>query len=274
MKNLLAFLLVVSFLFTGCEPKQETTPDPVQQNNLTFATLYSYYSQEYTALAYQAFNIAKFRLDERLKNSKNKKLAVVVDIDETVLDNSPYQAYTVVKNTGYPECWNEWCNLAEANAVPGAVEFLNYAVNSGVDVFYVSNRKEKYVAQATVKNLIDVGFPQAVPSHIMLRKDKSNENPNPSDKQSRRERILSQGYEIALLIGDNLGDFYTDEEKYTERSAQVDVYKQNFGDKFIVLPNAMYGNWVSALDAYESAKVDSLMKLASGNLPNLCSPKK
>lgn len=255
MRRNITILLMVTFFTFGCIKKQpEVNTEKPVQHNLAMATLYNHFAQEYTALAYQAFNIAKIKIDRVVTEKKNRKPAVIVDIDETVLDNSPYEALTIVTKKDYPVNWNEWCNFAGARAVPGAVEFLNYAVSKGVNLFYVSNRKKAFVEEGTVENLKKLGFPQVEDKHIMLREDGN-------DKQERRDKITDAGYEIVLLIGDNLGDFYSDSGNNEERNAEVEAAKDKFGDEYIVLPNAIYGNWPSAIGADTQQGIDSLLNL-------------
>ena len=195
---------------------------------------------EMRALCYQAFNTAKLIFDLDLeKNGTGKKRAVVVDIDETVLDNSPYNAGFVDKDIGYPTGFAEWINDAKADAVPGAVGFLNYAVEKGADVFYITNRKIRF-KEATIKNMKALGFPQLLDNHLLMR-EKS------SDKEARRQ-IVRKDHRIVLLMGDNLNDFDTifSKKGIDGRSAAVDTVKDKFGAQFIVLPNPMYGDWEGA----------------------------
>lgn len=259
---LLIALILLATACTPCNKEQKQETAPISDHALTMATLYTYYADEYKALCYQAYNIAGDRIDDiRKNNPDNKNLAIVVDIDETVLDNSPNEAMLIAKDTNYPYMWNEWCELANAKAVPGALEFLQYADEQGFNIFYVSNRKAKYTSEGTMKNLINLGFPQVKEDHFMLRLGRSELNPNPSDKQPRRDEITVNGYEIVLLVGDNLGDFYTDEKNYDARLAQMESFRKEFGYKFIVLPNAMYGNWVQSLGINDPEKRDSLLLL-------------
>ncbi|MEZ5000726.1 MAG: 5'-nucleotidase, lipoprotein e(P4) family [Bacteroidales bacterium] len=227
---------------------------------LVMATLYNYYSAEFMAASFQAFNIASERITSIAGQKPTSKLAVVVDIDETILDNSPYQARTIETGQGYPAEWDEWCNLAAARPVPGSVEFLKLADSLGYSIFYISNRKEESVLEGTYKNLTELGFPQVDERHLMLRMKQSADNPAPSDKESRRKKVESMGYEIVLLAGDNLGDFFTDAQSGNQRTDQVmELYKE-FGNRFIVLPNAMYGNWPSSINIDGSEEVyDSLL---------------
>ena len=257
-------LLLVSIIVSSCSishtSEKEEKAQAISRHSESMATVYNYYADEYRALAYQAFNIAHDRLDNvKDKYPDRKDFAIVVDIDETLLDNSPHQALMIVQDTSYPYMWNEWCDLANANAIPGAVEFLQYADANGFNIFYVSNRKIEYVKESTMKNLLDLGFPQVDDDNFMLRLKRSEEIPNPSDKQMRRDEISTRGFEIVMLIGDNLGDFYTDELDAEKRSLQLDAFEEEFGRMFIVLPNAMYGNWTKSLGVNNEASLDSLL---------------
>ena len=130
-------------------------------------TLYMQKAAEYRSLAYQAFNLARLRLDADLDKKNVKKLpkaersmprAIVVDIDETILDNSPAQAYSIANNAPFNlKDWYAWGEMRKAKAIPGAVAFLNYAVSKGARIFYVSNRDEVQ-KQATIDNLKKVGL--------------------------------------------------------------------------------------------------------------------
>ena len=104
--------------------------------------MYQQKAAEYRALAYQAFNLARLLLDADLEKKNVKKLpkaerkmprAIVVDIDETVLDNSPAQVYGIKNGAAFnTKDWYAWGEMRKARAVPGSVEFLNYAVAKGV----------------------------------------------------------------------------------------------------------------------------------------------
>jgi len=199
-------------------------------------------SGEYRALCYQAFNTAKFELDQILRqNNSTKPLALVTDIDESILDNSPQQAKDLLNKTTYTEeSWIDWTNKAIAKALPGAVEFFNYANGKGISCFYISNRRpiEK---ESSIKNLKDAGFPMADSIHVMMKGESS-------DKEGRRQ-LVSKDYNIVMLVGDNLNDF--DKQFYKQdavtRSNRTDSIMQLFGTKFIILPNPLYGDWESAL---------------------------
>ena len=261
-------ILLISVVLAGCAGK----PGPekavfASDHPQAMATLYNHFAAEYRALAYQAFNIATERLDAIRAEAPADSLAIVVDIDETLIDNSPHQALVILHDSAYPYMWNEWCNLARASAVPGAVEFLQHADAAGFGIFYISNRKDRYVREATRRNLDSLGFPQTGEEHFLLRPERSAGNPNPSDKQARRDAVGAMGYRIVLLVGDNLGDFYSDESGFVARREQVDSQRDAFGHTFIILPNAMYGNWPASLGIRGGASMDSLLTVAAERIP-------
>ena len=217
-----------------------TTKDLNEQ--LVMATLWMQASAEYRAVCYQTFNWAKINLDAFLAGYKgDKPVAVVVDADETVIDNSAYEAWLIGRNDGYSsKTWEPWMAAAQATAIPGATEFLNYAASKKVEIFYISNRKMVGL-EGTKKNLEALGFPFLDDKHLMLRTKSS-------DKQERRD-LVAKDYEIAFLMGDNLNDFLSvfDSNSVDERFAQTDKIKAEFGRSFIVLPNPTYGDWEGAI---------------------------
>lgn len=220
-------------------PTPECTPPPNEYQ--AGAVLWTQTSGEARALAYQAFTLARMVLDQdlRMRRRGGQRRAVVVDVDETVLDNSRYQATLLKKRQPYnSNTWTDWVKLEQAEAIPGAVEFLRYAASRGVRVFYVTNRKlvEK---EATAANLKKLGFPDVSDQTLRVRTD-----PQSSSKEPRRQAVGKQ-YRIVLLMGDNLNDFAEVFEKgkaVADRLAAVEENKSRFGTRFIVLPNVMYGD--------------------------------
>ena len=208
------------------------------------AILWTQSSGEKAALAYQAFSLARLRLDRDFRTNRKNKMrrAVILDVDETVLDNSRYQAMLVKSRQPYEsKTWTEWCNRAEATALPGAVEFLRYANSRGVRVFYITNRKvvEK---DGTTRNLKQLGFPDVSDETLLIRTDSSSKEP--------RRQSVSAKYRIVLLMGDNLNDFTEVFEKSKTTESRLSAAEQNknqFGARFIVLPNPMYGAWEDAV---------------------------
>lgn len=212
---------------------------------LVMATVWYQTAAEMRAISYQAFAMARVVFDMDLAKGKSaKSRAVIVDVDETVLDNSPYEAGLIGKDFGYPTGWQEWIAEAKAWPLPGAASFLNYVNSRGGAVFYISNRKERD-REGTMKNLKDLGFPQVTNSHVLLR-DKN------SDKEPRRQMVRND-YHIVLLMGDNLNDFESvfAGKGVQDRFREVDKMKEQFGTRFIVLPNPMYGEWEGAIYNYD-----------------------
>jgi 5'-nucleotidase (lipoprotein e(P4) family) len=230
----------------SCEPKLKEFPILFQQQ-----------AAEYRALCYQAFNFASLRLDQMVK-TKAKKLAIITDLDETILDNSYQQAELIMKNENYTsKSWKEWTDMSAATAVPGAVAFLQKAKQKGVTIFYISNRDTTEIA-STLINLQKLKLPNADTNHMLFLA-------NTSSKEARREIVMKK-YNVVMLLGDNLNDFLQVFEKKTiaERFAATDSLRNEWGRKFIVLPNGAYGEWESAIYNYErnlkSADKESMRK--------------
>lgn len=226
--------------------KLRLTPPYTQKDlneQLVMAALWYQNAGEFRALAYQAYNFAKILYDMDLKEESTMTRAVIVDVDETVLDNSPYDAGHVDTNNAYPIGWTEWCEAKLATPIPGALEFLNYVAKTGGEVFYITNRSDS-VKQATIENLKMLGFPFADEKHVLTKS-------TTSDKEPRRQ-MVAENYRIVLLIGDNLNDFSSvfRHKSTQERNALVDEMKDKWGTKFIVLPNPIYGDWEGAVYNY------------------------
>ena len=231
---------------------QTAAPAEQKQANNTYqegAIVWTQTAGEARALAHQAFNLARMMLDRDLRVNRRSRMrrAIVVDADETVLDNSRYQATLLKNRQSYDaRTWTEWVKREEAEALPGAVEFLRYAAARGARVFYITNRNlaEK---DATAANLKKLGFPDVSEQTLLVRTD-----PKTSSKEARRQSVSSK-FRIVLLMGDNLNDFAEvfDQSKTVQaRLAAVEQNKSLFGKRFIVLPNVMYGDWESAIYDY------------------------
>lgn len=219
---------------------------------MVLGTLFHQQAAEYRALCYQSFNLGRMIIDKDLMDkSVDKHRIVIMDIDETVLDNSPYQAQCIIDDINYPARWDEWCLQASAKAVPGALDFLLNARANGLSVFYVTNRKE-HLKEATIQNLKKLGFPMADNEHVMMRTAENS-------KEGRRNK-LAEKYHISLLVGDNLNDLNNlfEEMSNQERASGVDKMQNDFGHKYIVLPNSMYGDWETALYDMNKNQPDSI----------------
>ena len=222
---------------------------------LVQSVLWFQHAPEMQALYLQSFAIAKQALVNNLahKMYKGKKNAVVVDIDETILDNSPYEGWLCKHDEVYNEStWNDWVKDENAQPLPGALDFLNFAKSNGCEVFYVSNRKAELL-EPTLQNLKKCKLPFADETHVLLKtKGDTNQN-GKTTKEKRRARIEQKmNYEIVLLCGDQLGDFNESfETGNSENSAQVtdslNKYEDLFGSRYIVLPNPMYNDWLNKI---------------------------
>jgi 5'-nucleotidase (lipoprotein e(P4) family) len=207
-----------------------------------WASLYQQRAAEYKALCFQAYNIARLRVDAAVKHKGSKPLAIVTDIDETLLDNSPEDARAAINNQNFDtKAWKKWTAQGIADTVPGAPSFFKYAASRGVKIFYITNRDEDERA-GTLKNLQLYHLPNADDAHLLLKTTSSS-------KESRRQQVLKK-YNIILLCGDNLADFdllYDNHPSEQKRDAATQQLRKQFGNKYIVLPNPSYGDFEGAL---------------------------
>ena len=232
-------------VLSGCANQQSTDAqnEAMLQNQAALSVVWMQQSGEYQALAHQAFNAAKTAFDHS-KASKGKKKAVVVDLDETFIDNSAYAGWQVKNGKPFSgETWTKWVDARQSAAVPGAVEFSNYVNSHGGAVFFVSNRRDDVEKAGTIDDMKRLGFTNVTEDRLLLKKDKSN-------KSQRFESIMQQNYDIVVYVGDNLNDFgdATYKKSNAERRNFVAQNNKLFGTKFIILPNANYGDWEGGLD--------------------------
>jgi 5'-nucleotidase (lipoprotein e(P4) family) len=182
--------------------------------------------------------------------TQNKPLAVVVDIDETMLDNSPFET-ALIDSAGNLSKWHNWTSKASARALPGALEFALYSQGKGVEIFYITNRDDNE-RTATLINLQKEGFPYANEDHLLTRSDLNYATGNTSSKSGRRAKV-AENHTIVLLIGDNLNDFSEifEDRSHNDGKEAVEKNREQFGKLFIVLPNPMYGAWEKPLYNYK-----------------------
>ncbi|MDC0672905.1 HAD family acid phosphatase [Nannocystis sp. ncelm1] len=223
------------------------------------AVLWMQTAAEYEALALQAYAAAMRAVEVGLADPTIDALpkgerrgdpaalapAVIVDIDETVLDNSPFQARLVYERAGYSaSAWHAWGEERAARAVPGAVAFARAAADRGVTVFYVTNRDRSLYA-ATRANLAAQGFPLAESVETLLPLDSQR---GWTEEKGRRRALIGERYRVLALIGDTLGDFMDGADAtIPARSELIATYLEFWGERWIVLPNPSYGSWESAL---------------------------
>ena len=256
--------IISTYFITATTTAQQgaQTASIVADNEYQVGTvLFMQKAAEFRALAYQAFNLGRWQLDADFDKKNIKTLpkaerkmtrAVVVDVDETVLNNSPHQAELIKNRMPFTNTvWTAWVNRRQAKPIPGAVEFLKYANSKGVRVFYVSNRNEAE-KQGTIDNLKAVGFPDVSDETVLVRTTESGKEP-------RRQSIAAK-HRIVLLMGDNLNDFSNvfERKSVADRFSEVERVKDLWGKRFIVLPNAMYGDWESAI--YEYGRLSEVEK--------------
>ena len=227
--------------------------DLKEQNIMS--VLYQQTAAERLAGSLQTFRSAKQALDNALtdpswsalpgQDIQGKKPAIIVDVDETVLDNTAYEARMILDGTKYPEGWVSWGIEASAAEVPGAKDFLNYAAAKGVTIFYITNRVVE-LKEATQKNLTKLGIPWDQTKETILMRGENNWG---SDKGSRRA-LVAQEYRVLLMAGDNLGDFVDAKDNNLstqQRKAIVEEYADYWGEKWFMLQNIAYGDWEGAL---------------------------
>ncbi len=182
--------------------------------------------------------------------------AIIVDIDETILDNSKAQALAIQKRGGFELAeWQKWVRRKEATPIPGALEFLKWAASekNEVTIFYVTNRSVD-VESATLENLEKFGFPIEQGVDVILSRGEYGSVATSSDKSSRRKHIC-ENYRVILMAGDDLGDFITTEGNPEARVAASRKYEKFWGERWIVLPNPTYGSWERAI--FKGIKEDS-----------------
>lgn len=199
---------------------------------------YQQQSAEIQALQLQAYQIATLRLQHILAQMPEaKNLAIVIDLDETVLDNSDFLVSNIQHCIDYTEwtTWSEWEKNGQPKLIVGSLDFLNFASQHQVAIFYVSDRSEQY-RTATINTLKRLGLPQASNDHVLLY-GKSKE---------QRRQLIAQNHQIVLLIGDTLHDFSQDfnqQQSKSQRQAMIEKNQSRFGQDWIMLPNTSYGAW-------------------------------
>ena len=261
MKHLFLFTFLWVAMYVTA---QDTSANRNASKRLLYPVLWQQTAAEYRALCYQAYHSAAEQIAHLPRKMRRKKnLAIITDIDETVLDNSYFEAQLIKNNASYSDAfWKQWVSKSAATTVPGAVAFLQMAAKKRMQVFYVSNRDAGSEA-ATLINLKQYHFPNADTSHLLFKKEISS-------KESRRQSVM-KNYNVVMLLGDNLADFSSlfEQQNIENRLAKTDKMKEEWGSKFIVLPNPMYGDWEGAFYQYqyninEPQKEEILIKLLKG----------
>jgi 5'-nucleotidase (lipoprotein e(P4) family) len=238
--------------------------DP-QPSDMLLATLWTQRSVEYKGNALTVYALAKLRLDQALADRKwtaapveqkgdfaSLPPAVVLDVDETVLDNSLYQVWMMkAGKTFSTKTWNEFCDAQVSRAIPGAVEFTKYADAKGVKLFYVTNRGAE-VEKSTRENMEKLGFPMGGNVDTFLMQ---NEKPDWGSAKGTRRAVIAKDYRIVLNFGDNFGDF---DDRYrsseADRLKAFDENKDRWGREWLMIANPTYGSFDTAPYGFDFKK--------------------
>lgn len=265
MRRLVALVFLIAAI--GCESdsnkvKVETSVEPESYSDRQLvdqhynAVLWFSRSAEMKVLFEQIYSHAAIKLELNRALSEGNP-AVVLDLDETVLDNSPYEVECIRSGEPYTSAtWKEWTARGEAPILPGAFNFLTLADSLGVEVFYISNRKVDEL-EGTLKNLKQLGVPNADEEHVLLRTETSDKSP--------RRAIVEAEYDVILYLGDNLTDY---SQRLAERDSAdlglqaVNELRHELSGRFILFPNPMYGEWEKAIygNTYRLSSEEKLAK--------------
>jgi 5'-nucleotidase (lipoprotein e(P4) family) len=264
---------------SGCAPSASPRTAPSASadaardtHELLEGTLWVQTSAEYASLTAAAYRHAQRALDEALKDAawsaateqqrafESLPPAVILDLDETVLDNSPVQAQIVLDRTVYSrQLWKAWVDRKEARLVPGAKAFLDHAASRGVTVYFVTNRRHGQAADGrddeerpTIENLTTLGI--ATTAERVLC---AGENGWTSDKSARRA-LVAQTHRVLLLVGDDLNDFVSATALTPDqRRALAETYASRWGERWVLIPNPLYGSFDAAAVALPAAATDA-----------------
>jgi 5'-nucleotidase (lipoprotein e(P4) family) len=246
-------------------------------HDLLNAVLWVQRSVEFKANALAGFALARIRLDQALadpnwtaapkEQTGGYQLlppAVIVDIDETILDNSGYQAWMVLKDTTFePKTWTAYVNTVTSLPIPGAVEFTQYAAARGVKVFYISNRTAEE-EPATRKNLEKFGFPVDDKIDTVLT---AREQPDWGSAKGTRRAHVTKNYRVLLNLGDNFGDFVDEfRGNEAERLKVLEAHKDRWGREWIMIANPAYGSFESAPFGHDHRKSNAEKRRAKRNV--------
>lgn len=291
-------LTAALLLFTACATTREPQPAPQAPSvpeavarpadNFELDTLnavvWSRTSAEAEAVYLQAYATGKRALDMALadpgwtaaveQSGDYARLppAIIVDVDETVLDTSDYMVERLRNGRPFSkQDWNAYVQRANATPLPGALDFLKYAASKGVTIFYVSNREGVPASpelldevEPTRRNLAQYGFPNTADRSTFLFRDASR---GWKEKSPRRAHV-AKTHRIVMMAGDNLYDFIDIENADREkRDAAVEDRIAWLGTRWLVLPNPMYGSWEALVVGDRSAAEARRAKLESVGVP-------
>lgn len=235
---LLAACAPVSAAHSAVYSQKELNEEKVVGSN------WQQHSPEYEALVHQSFNIARDNLASALSElPEGKRAAIVTDIDDTLIDGTVY--FSSMVGTGGARSTDAtiaWWREQRMEALPGAVDFLNEIDKQSIDIFYVSGRfnEAKDISMAKLKAL---GFPIKGSEYLLFQQTDNRT----LSKEDHRQKIRDKGYQILMLLGDQLDDLAEVEgHHFTERQQWVHQNRNRFGKDWISFPNLVYGSWESA----------------------------
>ena len=248
MKKYILFLVLMSLALISEQKEHQSL----------MATLFVQNSAESYTNSMSIYKAAEDQLEKVVENTKvsaaieqtkgfaGKPPAVILDVDQTVLDNIAYQARLIETNTYYPVGWKEWCEEEQADYMPGVESFLNKAADLGVEVFFITNR-DVNVEVATKNNLEKLGFKFTENLDQLLMK---NEKPNWGSNKNSRRSLVAQNYRIVMMIGDNLGDFVDGSDNKATAEIRLNAakkYSHMWGTHWFMLANPTYGDWENTI---------------------------
>ena len=196
-------------------------------------------SAEHRALFLQVYRAATAHVEREAASRAAGSWAVVLDADETVIDNSLYQLERAQAGKPFDaESWRAWCARREATPLPGAAAFLSRVRALGGRIAIVTNRT---VAECPDTEAVFLAHGLAY--DVMLCKP----DEGPSDKNPRFEAVARgttpaglPPLDVVAVVGDNIQDFPGQSQAIRK---QGDEAFAPFGARFFVLPNPMYGSW-------------------------------
>lgn len=258
MKRLLALpLLFATTAVLAQQPAPAPSPAlPCRPADSTInAVLWMQTSAEYQVLLRQAYSGAARMLDtaladptwtaavEQPSTAASLPPAIILDIDETVLDTSPHQQGLIVNGRAFTEeGWHQYAMTDVSRPLEAAVDFVTYARQRGVAVYYVTNRR-KSEEEALRTTMTKANFPLDANSEdtLLTRDDKPEWSS--SDKSPRRE-FVAKTHRVVMLFGDDLNDFIPANNKtVADRDRLVRQYGDRWGRQWFMLPNPVYGSW-------------------------------
>jgi len=217
------------------------------QHEYAMGIRYQQKSAEMDALQRQAFHLAKLKLDQKIAaHDDDANLAIITDVDETLIDNTPLLVRDMRACRDYTawDTWSHWEKKGDPELIPGAMDFLEYADEQGVAIYYVSNRFGKNKPH-TIETLNEMGMPQVSKETVKLY----------GKPKTERRAEVREDHTVVLLLGDSLADFHGayDDAPLDEQRESAEEHAGKFGDKWIVLPNSTYGDWDEAdLDTWDA----------------------